>query len=171
MSARHVVSSHVSCARSLRVHHSANANVVTKTITTNKIKQSLSMHTASCCHSLPPVVTSWPTICRWSLSDVESTSSVSRRRKSIATLPPDCELCWRTHSMREKILVTWIEPTGHTHMCPRTHRSHEKVCKMETQLHVRGRIKKILPSRGSRLATALNYLLFFSIVSLDINTR
>ena len=136
MSARHVVSSHVSCARSLCVHHSANANVVTKTITTNKIKQSLSMHTASCCHSLPPVVTSWPTICRWSLSDVESTSSVSRRRKSIATLPLVCGLCWRTHSMREKILVTWIElPRGHVHthdLCPRTHRSHENVCKIET---------------------------------------
>ena len=36
---------------------------------------------------------------------------------------------------------------------------------------LRGEIKLILPSRGSRVATALNYLLFFSMVSLDINTR
>ena len=36
---------------------------------------------------------------------------------------------------------------------------------------LRGYIQKSLPSRGSRIATALNYLLFFSLVSLDINTR
>ena len=36
---------------------------------------------------------------------------------------------------------------------------------------LRGYIQKSLPSRGSRVATALNYLLFFSLVSVDIIAR